>query len=121
MATKEKSITDNLGIDPAWVEKSLKLIEEDVKSTDTVSSSMLKVITRLKDEEFGGEFPATDFEKKLIYAGYVIYSKTRKLSSSGTQDALINGLISSLLGGGSAKIIGLDLTPKKPDDDEDDE
>lgn len=67
-----ETISQGLGIPNSWFEDKAGRVVEIWKEHDKVSDALEKLAQEIKDEEFETQIPVTDYEKKLILAGYVI-------------------------------------------------
>jgi hypothetical protein len=71
-----ETINTALGISEEWRSATDKKIEQLIDDEGLVSDVMEKMITAIKEEEFGeGEYEITSYEKKLTYMGFMILSE----------------------------------------------
>jgi hypothetical protein len=111
MADKERTINEALGIPNEWKKSNTKLLRKEIEKNDTISEAMEASLMRIKEEVFGeGTYANTEFEKKLIYAGFMLAQEIMDLKQQQAR-AVIMG---SILSGFSSK-------PDEDDDDDDDE
>lgn len=67
-----ETISQGLGIPNSWFEDKAGRVVEIWKEHDKVSDALEHLAQEIKDEEFETQIPVTDYEKKLMLAGYVI-------------------------------------------------
>ena len=98
----DETISQGLGIPNSWFEDKAGRVVEIWKDHDKVSEALEQLAQEIKDEEFETQIPVTDYEKKLILAGYVIGHASSVIQTQESMEKLI----------GRMGILGLD------DDDE---
>jgi hypothetical protein len=69
--TNKETITQGLGIPDSWFDQKVDDIIRIWKNNEKVSEALEEMTQFIKDEEFGTEIAPTEYEKKLILAGYV--------------------------------------------------
>lgn len=69
--TKE-TVSEAMGIKNEWFDKTRKASIEIWNETDKVSDALIQIAEHIKDEEFDTDIKLSDYEKKLILAGYTI-------------------------------------------------
>lgn len=70
---KEKTISEALNISDEWVVENESRIEDALLEMETVSDCMENLIMQIKTEEFGkGDYEISDYERKILFAGYLI-------------------------------------------------
>lgn len=67
-----ETISQGMGIDNSWFEEKADRVVQIWKEHDKVSEALEHLAQEIKDEEFETQISITDYEKKLILAGYVI-------------------------------------------------
>ena len=67
-----ETISQGVGIDNSWFEEKADRVVQIWKEHDKVSEALEHLAQEIKDEEFETQISITDYEKKLILAGYVI-------------------------------------------------
>ena len=67
-----ETISQGMGIDNSWFEEKADRVVQIWKEHDKVSEALEQLAQEIKDEEFETQISITDYEKKLILAGYVI-------------------------------------------------
>jgi hypothetical protein len=101
----DETISQGLGIPNSWFEDKAGRVVEIWKEYDKVSEALEHLAQEIKDEEFETQIPVTDYEKKLILAGYVIGHASSVIQTQESMEKLI----------GRMRILGLE------DDDNDEE
>jgi uncharacterized coiled-coil protein SlyX len=101
----DETISQGLGIPNSWFEDKAGRVVEIWKEYDKVSEALEHLAQEIKDEEFETQIPVTDYEKKLILAGYVIGHASSVIQTQESMEKLI----------GRMRILGLE------EDDNDEE
>lgn len=94
-----ETISQGLGIPNSWFEDKAGRVVEIWKEHDKVSEALEHLAQEIKDEEFETDVLVTDYEKKLILAGYVIGHASSVIQAQESMEKLIRGM--GLLGGGN--------------------
>lgn len=68
---KNETITKGLGIEDSWFDSKAEDIARIWKKNEKISEALEELAQEIKDEEFGTGIAPTEYEKKLILAGYV--------------------------------------------------
>jgi hypothetical protein len=69
--TNKETITQGLGIPDSWFDGKVDDITRIWKENEKVSEALEEMAQEIKNEEFETRIPVTEYEKKLILAGYV--------------------------------------------------
>lgn len=69
--TNKETITQGLGIPDSWFDGKVEDITRIWKNNEKVSEALEEMAQEIKNEEFETQIPVTEYEKKLILAGYV--------------------------------------------------
>lgn len=118
MENKENHTTINeaLGIPTAWRDKKQDDVANYFMESDlsTLSEIMEQVALDTKEEEFGEPnsegYELTSYEKKLVYAGFMIAQELDHMKALAAKKELMVDIIKAMLGkGGKDKPGGLDL------------
>lgn len=84
-----ETISQGLGIPNSWFEDKAGRVVEIWKEHDKVSEALEHLAQEIKDEEFETEIPVTDYERKLILAGYVIGHASSVIQSREEMERII--------------------------------
>lgn len=87
-----ETISQGLGISNSWFEDKAGRVIEIWKEHDKVSEALEHLAQEIKDEEFETQISVTDYEKKLILAGYVIGHASSVIQSQESMERLIRGM-----------------------------
>lgn len=85
----DETISQGLGIPNSWFEDKAGRVIEIWKEHDKVSEALEHLAQEIKDEEFETQIPVTDYEKKLILAGYVIGHASSVIQTQESMEKLI--------------------------------
>jgi hypothetical protein len=99
MSNSKETIAEGLGILEVWADEMHDSITTMFENNDRVSDLILSVGKFVQEESFGEvTAPLSEYEKKLIYAGYIIANKLSKtkLQSAAIEMAMKGGLSSIL-------------------------
>ncbi len=69
--TNKETITQGLRIPDSWFDGKVENITRIWKKNEKVSEALEEMAQEIKNEEFETQIPVTEYEKKLILAGYV--------------------------------------------------
>ena len=89
MEDERETISQGLGIPNSWFEDKAGRVIEIWKDHDKVSGALEQLAQEIKDEEFETQIPITDYEKKLILAGYVIGHASSVIQSQEEMERII--------------------------------
>ena len=64
------TITEGLGIEESFFESAKKHVHKEWSCTDTVSDSLINIANFVQIDEFGCKTQLSDYEKKLMLAGF---------------------------------------------------
>lgn len=87
-----ETISQGLGIPNSWFEDKAGRVVEIWKEHDKVSEALEHLAQEIKDEEFETQIQVTDYEKKLILAGYVIGHASSVIQNQESMERLIRGM-----------------------------
>lgn len=71
MSEEKETITQGLGIEDSWFESKVEDVIKSWKTHELVSDALKEIAQDIKDQEFETEIPVTEYEKKLVLAGYM--------------------------------------------------
>jgi hypothetical protein len=75
---KKETISESMGISDEWFDETSDLAGHIIMSSDKVSEVLEKIIVDIRLNEFGTDHDISDYEKKLILAGYVVGSAIQR-------------------------------------------
>lgn len=64
------TITEGLGIEDSFFESAKEHVRKEWLGTDTVSDSLISIANFVQVDEFGCKTQLSDYEKKLMLAGF---------------------------------------------------
>lgn len=96
-----ETISQGLGIPNSWFEDKAGRIIQIWKEHEKVSKALESLAQEIKDEEFETDIPVTDYEKKLILAGYVIGHASSVIQNQEEMERIIGKMGFLGLGGES--------------------
>ena len=70
--TESRSIPECLGLSEQWTDEIITTTSDSYQRFDTISETIEDVGSQVQQENFGTNFPLTEYEKKLLYAGVCI-------------------------------------------------
>ena len=94
-----ETISQGLGIPNSWFEDKAGRIIQIWKEHEKVSKALESLAQEIKDEEFETDISVTDYEKKLILAGYVIGHASSVIQSQEEMERIIGKMGFLGLGG----------------------
>ena len=75
MSKNTETVTGGLGLEESYFEEAKELVVGKLKALDTISEALEAVAEDLRNEELGEvDFDVSDYEKKLILAGFIMGS-----------------------------------------------
>jgi len=73
MSEKNQTITEGLGLNEEYFEAAKDLVINKLKGLETISEALEAAAESVRDEELGeSNFRISDYEKKLILAGFIM-------------------------------------------------
>ncbi len=73
MSEKTQTVTGGLGLEEAFFEAAKEIVVGKLKEYDTISEALEAAAEDVRDEELGeSNFRVSDYEKKLILAGFIM-------------------------------------------------
>lgn len=75
MSKNTETVTGGLGLEESYFEEAKELVIGKLKDRDTISEALEAVAEDLRNDELGEvDFDVSDYEKKLILAGFIMGS-----------------------------------------------
>ena len=97
----KESIGEALGIGRDWANQTGDKVEETFAVAEKLSDIMEVLAIDIKQEEFGeGNYELTAYEKKLVYAGYLISQELNVMQAMAAKKELMMDLLLGMLGKG---------------------
>lgn len=87
-----ETISQGLGIPNSWFEDKAGRVVEIWKEHDKVSEALEHLAQEIKDEEFETDVPVTEYEKKLMLAGYVIGHASSVIQNQESMERILRGM-----------------------------
>ncbi len=73
MSEKNQTVTGGLGLEESFFESAKEIVVGKLKEYDTISEALEAAAEDVRDEELGeSNFRVSDYEKKLILAGFIM-------------------------------------------------
>ena len=89
MSKNTETVTGGLGLEESYFEEAKELVLGKLKALDTISGALEAVAEDLRNEELGEvDFDVSDYEKKLILAGFIMGSIRTETTFSHKLDEL---------------------------------
>ena len=76
----QMTITEGMAIPDSQAEHLVKIAKEAIDACDTKSDALLYIGDAIKAEEFGNSVPLGDYERKLIFTGFVVGEMLAKMN-----------------------------------------
>jgi S-adenosylmethionine synthetase len=108
---ENETITQGLGIEDSWFENKVEDITRIWKKNEKISEALEEMAQIIKDEEFETVIPVSEYEKKLILAGYVCGQAAGQADQEMTKKMEMLAMMAKLLGN----------SPNFEDEDEDED
>lgn len=87
------TVYEALGLSKDWIDQNSEELQAEMESHEKVSSTMETTIKRIQTECFGeGEYGLSDYEKKLIFAGFQMGQMEYRVSEARKFAAMIKGM-----------------------------
>lgn len=118
---EKETISDALGLSAEWRDNTVDAVESCLGEVEKLSDVMETIAIVVKEDEFGDPgskgYDLTAYEKKLIYAGYMIAQEMHVLQAMAAKREIMSDLVKLMLGKGGGDIeklfgnLGLDTDP----------
>ncbi len=122
MELEKETINEALGLSKEWRDITMEAVESRIMDAEKLSDVMEEIALVVKEDEFGEPgskgYDLTAYEKKLIYAGYMIAQEMHVLQAMAAKKEIMSDLIKLMLGknGGDIEKLFGDLG-MDPDDE----
>lgn len=89
---EEKTISEGLGIEDSWFDEKADRVIAAWQEEEMVSQVLKRLGQEIKDEEFETGLALTEYEKKLILAGYITGQAGSLIETERKLSILMKGL-----------------------------
>ena len=90
---KEMTVYEALGLSKKWTDSNSEQLQAEMESNELVSSTMETTIKRIQDDCFGeGDYGLSEYEKKLIFAGFQMGQMESRVAEARRFAAMIKGM-----------------------------
>jgi hypothetical protein len=117
----KETISDALGLSAEWRDNTVDAVESCIGEVEKLSDVMETIAIVVKEDEFGEPgrtgYELTAYEKKLIYAGYMIAQEMHLLQAMAAKKEIMSDIIKLMLGKNGDDIgklfgdLGIDTDP----------
>jgi len=99
---EKETISDALGLSAEWRDNTVDAVESCISEVEKLSDVMETIAIVVKEDEFGEPgrtgYELTAYEKKLIYAGYMIAQEMHLLQAMAAKKEIMSDIIKLMLG-----------------------
>jgi hypothetical protein len=89
----EMTVYEALSLTKEWTDHNAEELQVEMESNELVSSTMETTIKRIQTDCFGeGDYGLSEYEKKLIFAGFQMGQMESRVSEGRRLAALIKGM-----------------------------